>query len=326
MSPRHSLLPGDVNEEIPALIDALHESGQRLEELTGGEVDGVTDGDGRTFLLQSAQDQLRHSEAVGQAAILNALPAHIALLDAQGFIISVNEAWRRFAGANAIHGPGYGIDLNYLDICDSARGEDSSEAHHIAEGIRSVLDGRVKCFSNEYPCHSPTEQRWFLLKVTPLADDHRGDAVVMHLNVTAERQTSESLHASELRFRQMAENILDVFFLTSAESNHILYVSPAYEAIWGRTCESLYAQPLSWTDAIHPEDQEQALCSFQEGAKSGRFDYQYRIVRPDGEVRWIRTRGCPINDSSGTFSANRCRSGSSKRDTWLAARRVTRYE
>jgi diguanylate cyclase (GGDEF)-like protein/PAS domain S-box-containing protein len=301
MSPRHSLLPGDVNEEIPALIDALHESGQRLEELTGGEVDGVTGGDGRTFLLQSAQDQLRHSEAVGQAAILNALPAHIALLDAQGFIISVNEAWRRFAGANAIQSPGYGIGLNYLDICDSARGEGSSEAHHIAEGIRSVLDGRVKCFSNEYPCHSPTEQRWFLLKVTPLADDHRGGAVVMHLNVTAERQTSESLHASELRFRQMAENILDVFFLISAESNHILYVSPAYEAIWGHTCESLYAQPLSWTDAIHPEDREQALCSFQEGTKSGRFDYQYRIVRPDGEVRWIRTRGYPINDSSGTL-------------------------
>ena len=101
----------------------------------------MADRDGRTFLLRRAQDQLRHSEAAKQAAILNALPAHIALLDTQGLIISVNEAWRRFASANVLQGPGYGIGLNYLEICDSARGDGSSEAHQVAEGIRSVLGG-----------------------------------------------------------------------------------------------------------------------------------------------------------------------------------------
>src|ERR1700674_3879509 len=92
-----------------------------LDELTGGEVDSVVDLEGRTFLLPHAQTRLRHSEAVKQTAILNALPAHIALLDTQGLIISVNESWRPFADANVLHGPGHGIGLNYLDNGRSPR-------------------------------------------------------------------------------------------------------------------------------------------------------------------------------------------------------------
>ena len=122
-------------------------------------------------------------------------------------------------------------------------GEDASEARQVADGIRSVLSGAVKHFSMEYPCHSPTEPRWFLMTVTPLADDPPNGVVVMHLDVTAKRQTEESLHASEWRFRQMAENIRDVFFLLDADGDRMLYISPAYEEIWGRSCESVYANP-----------------------------------------------------------------------------------
>jgi PAS domain-containing protein len=174
----------DANEEMAALIETLGQTGQRLEELTAGQVDTVTDRAGRTFLLRGTQEQLRHSDAARQAAILNALAAHIALLDTKGIIISVNDAWRRFASAKVIQGPGYEVGLNYLDICEGARGNGSSEAHLIAEGIRSVLGGREKSFSIEYPAHSPTEHRWFLLTVTPLNDDRPNGAVVMHLNIT----------------------------------------------------------------------------------------------------------------------------------------------
>ena len=299
MNPRKSPPPWDANEEVSALIEVLHETEQRLEELTVGEVDTVADRDGRTLLLRRAQDQLRYREAAKQTAILNALPAHIALLDAQGLILSVNEAWRRFACADAIQGPGHRIGLNYLDICDGARGDGASEAHQVAEGIRSVLAGRVKRFSIEYPCHSPTEQRWFLVTATPLADnDYPNGAVVMHSAVTAQRKSEESLRASELRFRQMAENIGDVFFLQNLDSSEIFYVSPAYERIWGRTCESLYADPRSWTDSIHPDDLEYSFTKFQEGRNTG-FDYEFRIVRPDGETRWIHARGFPILDDAG---------------------------
>ena len=254
MKPGESLPPRDANEDVFALIEVLHETEQRLEEMTAGKLDAVVDRHGRPFLLRRPQEQLRHIAAANQAVILNALPAHIALLDARGRIISVNEAWRRFGSAHVTQGPGYGIGLNYLEVCDGARGDGSSEAHQAAAGIRSVLSGGVKSFSIEYPCHSPTEQRWFLLMVRPLAGDRPNGAVVMHLDVTAERQTEESLRASESLFRQLAENIHDVFFLVHADSNRTLYVSPAYEKIWGRSCESAYANPDSWAEAIHPDD------------------------------------------------------------------------
>src|ERR1700676_111328 len=183
MKSGESLPPRDANEEVFALIEVLHETEQRLEEMTAGKLDAVVDRHGRPFLLRRPQEQLRHIAAANQAVILNALPAHIALLDARGRIISVNEAWRRFGSAHVTQGPGYGIGLNYLEVCDGARGDGSSEAHQAAAGIRSVLSGGVKSFSIEYPCHSPTEQRWFLLMVRPLAGDRPNGAVVMHLDV-----------------------------------------------------------------------------------------------------------------------------------------------
>ena len=182
------------------MIETLLAAGQRLEELTAGEVDTVADRDGRTFLLRGAQEQLRHSEAARQAAILNALPAHIALLDAQGIIISINEAWRRFAGTSAVHGPNYGIGLNYLEVCDMAQGAGSSEARQIAQGIRWVLSGGKESFSIEYPCHSPTEQRWFLFTATPLANNRPNGVVVTHLNITEQKRAKDELRESERRF------------------------------------------------------------------------------------------------------------------------------
>ena len=121
----------------------------------------------------------------------------------------------------------------------------------------------------------------------------------MHLDVTGERRTAERLRASELRFRQMAENIRDVFFLIDADSNRMLYVSPAYEEIWGRSCESLYANPESWTEAIHPDDRASTYEKYKQGLSAGKFEFEYRIVRPDGSIRWMETRGFPVRDDAG---------------------------
>ncbi|MEJ1963714.1 MAG: hypothetical protein WDO56_20005 [Gammaproteobacteria bacterium] len=88
--------PKGAAAEISALIEVLHRTGQRLEELTAGEVDTVADVSGQTFLLRGAQETGRFREASRQAAVLNALPALVALVDTQGIIVSVNEAWRDF--------------------------------------------------------------------------------------------------------------------------------------------------------------------------------------------------------------------------------------
>jgi|GEM_PF-2340939 len=128
MKPEPPLPPVDAKREISALIASLLLTEQRLEELTGGEVDTVADKDGRIFLLRRAQNHMRQTDAARQAAILDALPAHIALLDHQGCVISVNATWQRFSSDSALRAPVYGIGLNYLAICDAARGDEASQA------------------------------------------------------------------------------------------------------------------------------------------------------------------------------------------------------
>jgi diguanylate cyclase (GGDEF)-like protein/PAS domain S-box-containing protein len=110
----------------------------------------------------------------------------------------------------------------------------------------------------------------------------------------------EQLGDREERFRQIAENVREVFFMISAQTDEILYISPAYEEVWGRSCESLYENPESWLGAIHPEDSLQALATLETQFRTGdEFHEEYRIVRPDGSIRWIWVRAFPITDSVG---------------------------
>jgi len=132
-----------------------------------------------------------------------------------------------------------------------------------------------------------------------LYDEIQRHAAQLQIEIGERRRTQEELAASETRFRQMAENIQDVFFLQNLDSTEIYYVSPAYEKIWGRSCESLYNSPASWSKSIHPDDLAYAFANFSEGRSTG-FDYEFRILRPDGEVRWIHARGFPIMDAAGT--------------------------
>jgi len=109
----------------------------------------------------------------------------------------------------------------------------------------------------------------------------------------------ENLRASEERFRELAENIHEVFWITNAQLSEMIYVSPAYEKIWGRTCESLYAAAGMLKDAIHPEDQERVSRSFAANALNGTYDEEYRITQPGGEMRWIHDRGFPLKNRNG---------------------------
>ncbi|MDB6165515.1 MAG: domain S-box-containing protein [Lacunisphaera sp.] len=110
-------------------------------------------------------------------------------------------------------------------------------------------------------------------------------------------ERTAALGESEQRFRQIAENIDGVFWLTTLDLTKVLYVSPAYATIWGQSCESVYQDPHSFIAAIHVEDRPRAIEAMEKNRAHG-FEIEYRVVRPDGSVRWIRDRGFPIPDGA----------------------------
>jgi len=118
-------------------------------------------------------------------------------------------------------------------------------------------------------------------------------------DISARKKAERAVEESQERFRQLAEHIREVFWMTDASKQQMLYVSPGYEEIWGQSCESLYASPQSWLDAIHPEDRVRVLDAAMHKQTVGTYDEQYRILRPDGAIRWISDRAFPIRDSSG---------------------------
>jgi PAS domain S-box-containing protein len=363
-----------------------------------------------------------------QGAILNALPANIALLDSDGVIISVNDSWQRFGRSNVLNDAASGVGQNYLETCEQARGDWSSEAKMAAVGIRRVLRGELKEFAIEYPCHSPAERRWFRLIATPLsAMPTQAGVVVMHVNVTERKQAEENLRESEarlrtvldsmfafvvllstdgrvlevnreplegaglqrkdvlgelfvrtfwwshskkaqeqvsdvvhraslgetvradfevrmtegtividatfgplrdangqvtqvvisgvnvttriqaeqsraeseLRFRQVVESIQEVYWIVDVALQRIIYISPAYQKIWGRSRDDVLTSANGWVDHVHPDDRERVDQAFKSKMIHGEYDEEYRIVRPDGSVRWIRDRGFPVKDENG---------------------------
>jgi PAS domain S-box-containing protein len=123
-------------------------------------------------------------------------------------------------------------------------------------------------------------------------------AAAMVASTKERERVLAELQESEERFRQLAENIDEVFWMTPPDKNKILYVSPAYERIWGRSCAELYNFPSTWLDAIHPEDQSRVSAALAKQAQ-GDYDEEYRITRSDGAERWIRDRAFPIRDPHG---------------------------
>ncbi len=121
-------------------------------------------------------------------------------------------------------------------------------------------------------------------------DAHFLESVGSLLGNAVERQkATHELVESEERFRQLAENIREVLFITGPHALEMLYVNPVYEAVWGRSRESLYRNPRDWLEAVHPDDRPRAEGALA-GLERGEYDEEYRVVRPDGTVRWIRAR------------------------------------
>ena len=276
---------GDTDADISAVIRALREADLRLEELTAGEVDWVSDRQGRTYLLSRAQDQLRDAVAAKQTAILNALPAHIVLLDSQGLIASVNETWQRLTGGSLLWGPAYGIGSSYLEICDGALGAGSADAHRAAAGIRSVLAGARKRFSMEYCGDPAAEGPWFLLTVTPLAEDRSSGAIVMHVDITDQKRGEESLQ----RFAAAMDAIADAIYLVDRSSMRFVHVNEAACRTQSQTRRALLALAPAQVFGVSQQELEHTYDALIAGGGDAR-PVEVLRNRENGAVAWTELR------------------------------------
>ncbi len=134
--------------------------------------------------------------------ILNSLTAHVAILDEEGYILETNRAWKRFAEENSFQMRPGALRINYLKICDAADGYSADQSQSVAQGIRDVIDGTIEEYVQDYPCHSPTEKRWFYMRVTRSPESGPTRIVVSHENITALKLAEEKQNKTELALRE----------------------------------------------------------------------------------------------------------------------------
>lgn len=145
-------------------------------------------------LLHGMDDEkaLDAMQALGQAneflqGVLDALSTHIAVLNDEGVVVAVNRAWSEFATQNQLPEDAAGVGVNYLAVCDTSSGKNSEQANAVAAGLRQILRRKLGHFETEYPCHSPDEKRWFLLRASRFDQNGEVRVVVSHDNITARK-------------------------------------------------------------------------------------------------------------------------------------------
>ncbi|HVP35474.1 MAG TPA: PAS domain S-box protein, partial [Terriglobales bacterium] len=149
----------------------------------------------------------------------------------------------------------------------------------------------IGCFN--IASHSSDEIPMFARQSLEMIASQTGSSI-------ARLKAEESLHENEERFRQFAENIEQVFWLTDWEAKRLLFVNPAFERLYGRSCQSAYDNRMNWQEVIHPEDRERVRQAFARSADLGQYvEAEYRVVHDDGTIRWVLDRSYPVRDKDG---------------------------
>ena len=173
-------------------------------------------------------------------ALLDSLPAHVALLDKQGKIIATNEAWRRDGNRHGFSHPEWSVGTDYAAACLKMASHHNLQAASIARGVHSVLNGSRSQFVQEYASHIEDNKRWFRVMITPVhSDQHNGGAVVMHLNVTERRLAEEQLKINSNALQHLSEGVV------IADSQlRVIMVNKAFMTMTGYESDEVLGLPL----------------------------------------------------------------------------------
>ncbi len=239
---------------------------------------------------KQAQQALEESEERFRI-MADGCPTPMWVTDAEGGVRFVNRAYREFFGTTyeQVEGGKWQPLLHpddaeeYLAQFQSAMSETKAFR---AEGRVRRGDGVWRWMA------SYAEPRWSPGRVCL-------GYVGLSLDITDRKQAEQEVRSSEEKFRQLAENIRELFWMKNAAGTEMLYVSPAYEHIWGRNCDDLYRNPMEWLAAVEPEDRDSAFCASRKQLEGDPIVSEYRIRTPQGEVKWVRDRAFPVRDQEG---------------------------
>ena len=239
------------------------------------------------------EQALRENQARKQAILESALDS-IITMNHEGKIIEINPAVEKTFGYR--RDEMIGKNMAELIIPQSLREQHRAGLeHYLAAGKGPILDTRLEITAmradgSEFPVELTVTR--IRLPGPPIFTGYVRD-------ITTRKQAEQALRESEEHFRQLVEHLDEVFWLDTPDGSELLYISPAYEKIWGRPRQNLYEQPASFYDTIHPEDRERVITAYDLEHQETPFEVEYRIARPDGVIRWIHDRGFPVFDEQG---------------------------
>ncbi len=167
--------------------------------------------------------------------------------------------------------------------------------------LQNVFDtARSKCHEFDFPTPSGELKTYQARLVPEFSNDGEVEFVlVVSRDITELKQTQEALRNSEEKFRQMAQSIRECFWMSDAEMSQVLYVSPAYEEIWGRSCQSVYECIDTWLEAVHPDDRQRQTNAWESLSQGEMVETEYRVIRPDGSIVWVLDRTFPVRNERG---------------------------
>lgn len=236
-------------------------------------------------------------KAIAERNLLNTvidnLPDRIFVKDLKSRVIMNNVAHRRHLGVTKVEEVLGKTDFDFFppEIAGS----------FIADEERIIRTGEPLINREQPAVDRSGNHLWSLTTKVPLRDRDGTITGIVGINrdITEAKHAADALRDSDEKFHQLADNITDAFWIRSPDMSKVHYISPAFEQIWGRTVESMYANPQVWIELIFPEDRERVAAAFAglTGSRIG-LDIEYRIVRPDGEIRWVRVRGFQVRDEA----------------------------
>jgi PAS domain S-box-containing protein len=229
---------------------------------------------------------------------LDALPSHIAILDDQARIISVNSAWRTFADCNGMSLNNHGVGMKYIEICEAACGISAEGTAKVAAALKELLEHKRSSFYFEYPCHSPSAKRWFVVRIGRFEAGGSVKYFCSHHDVTELKLTEEALRESEARFRQLADSMPQVVWAAD-RYGRLDYFNQKFFEKTGLSAEQANSVDVGKM-ILHPDDYETIRMKWYEAVEKGTpYETEARYIDARGGHRWYLARALPVRDEAG---------------------------